>query len=272
MKLLIKLCILFYFYVDCVKAWGPIGHNLTAKIAYELLNDNSKEMLKNYSSIRNEYEFESLANWADNIKNTKEYSWSYNLHFCDIYSPVLERCQINYTLDCVDERCIISAINNFTNNLRENFYDKDSLSFIIHFLGDIFQPFHIGYLDDLGGNKIRVKFDNISTNLHAVWDEHIINKNIKELGSVELFEKDIKKYLKIITLSYPLDPLYFAQNSLNILCHQGLYFDNGELIKNNHNLTNFYYYFNLSVIKSRIALGAYYLSEIINNIYGNNNY
>ena len=265
MKTLIFLIGQLFYLVNC---WGAIGHNLTARIGYDLLNDNTKKLLSECQSINNVDDFESLANWADHAKFTKEYSWSYDLHFCDVYSEPIKRCKLDYKLDCVDERCIISAINNFTKNLHDNYRDRVSLSFIIHFLGDIFQPFHIGYLSDLGGNKIRVIFDKHSTNLHAVWDDYIINKKITESrNDIYVFENEIKHNLNNINKMYPLDPLIFAQNSLSTLCNLGLYYDNDTLISNNHTLSNNYYIKNIEIIKDRISYASYYLSKIINNIY-----
>src|SRR5215831_14134107 len=49
------------------------------------------------------------------------------------------------------------------------------LKLLIHFVGDIHQPFHVGHREDLGGNKVKVTWFNVSTNLHSVWDEQLIN-------------------------------------------------------------------------------------------------
>ena len=49
------------------------------------------------------------------------------------------------------------------------------LKLLIHFAGDIHQPFHVGHREDLGGNKIKVTWFNAQTNLHAVWDDQLIN-------------------------------------------------------------------------------------------------
>lgn len=270
-----KLFLIFIFILSntyVANGWGAIGHNLTARIAYELLNSNTKDLLNSYQNIKNLDQFEGLANWADRVKFTQEYSWSYNLHFCDVYATPLSRCFIDYKLDCVDDRCIISAINNYTEILRENMNNKDSLSFLIHFLGDIFQPFHIGYIEDLGANKIKINFDKHKTNLHAVWDDYIINKRVNELGSILSFKNEIKEKLNEIDKSYPLDPLIFSDTSLKTICNFNLYYDKGELIKNNDNISESYYLQNLEIIKNRIAYAAFYLCQILNDIYNNTIY
>ncbi len=49
------------------------------------------------------------------------------------------------------------------------------LRLLIHFVGDVHQPMHIGRRQDLGGNRVRVNWFNTPTNLHAVWDESLVN-------------------------------------------------------------------------------------------------
>ena len=49
------------------------------------------------------------------------------------------------------------------------------LRLLIHFIGDAHQPMHTGRREDLGGNRVRVSWFNTPTNLHAVWDESLVN-------------------------------------------------------------------------------------------------
>jgi nuclease S1 len=49
------------------------------------------------------------------------------------------------------------------------------LKLLIHLVGDIHQPLHIGLKSNLGGNRIRVQWFNTPSNLHSVWDESLIN-------------------------------------------------------------------------------------------------
>jgi hypothetical protein len=41
-------------------------------------------------------------------------------------------------------------------------------------VGDIHQPLHAGYRDDLGGNKYQVQFEGHGSNLHRVWDSGLL--------------------------------------------------------------------------------------------------
>ena len=44
---------------------------------------------------------------------------------------------------------------------------------VIHLLGDIHQPMHIGHASDLGGNRWTVNYFGRDTNLHSVWDHSL---------------------------------------------------------------------------------------------------
>ena len=46
---------------------------------------------------------------------------------------------------------------------------------IVHIIGDLHQPMHVGRLSDLGGNRVKVMWFNESTNLHAVWDDKLVD-------------------------------------------------------------------------------------------------
>ena len=46
---------------------------------------------------------------------------------------------------------------------------------LIHLIGDIHQPFHVGCCDDRGGNNVKVKWFGDGSNLHRVWDSDMID-------------------------------------------------------------------------------------------------
>jgi hypothetical protein len=52
----------------------------------------------------------------------------------------------------------------------------EALKFLVHLVGDLHQPLHVGKREDLGGNRVNVRWFRgaESTNLHAVWDDHMI--------------------------------------------------------------------------------------------------
>ena len=55
---------------------------------------------------------------------------------------------------------------------------------LIHFIGDLHQPLHIGLAEDRGGNDFKVQWHYEDTNLHSVWDSKMIDRY--DMGYQEL--------------------------------------------------------------------------------------
>ena len=55
----------------------------------------------------------------------------------------------------------------------------NALKYLVHLVGDVYQPLHAGYLDDKGGTKYQLQAFKKGSNLHALWDSGLI-KNMTE--------------------------------------------------------------------------------------------
>ena len=61
----------------------------------------------------------------------------------------------------------------------ENSLEADKifyLKLLVHLIGDLHQPMHVGRLEDKGGNDIQLQWFREGTNLHKVWDSNMINE------------------------------------------------------------------------------------------------
>ena len=47
--------------------------------------------------------------------------------------------------------------------------------FLIHLVGDLHQPLHVGRAEDLGGNRIQILWFDRPTNLHSFWDNAFVD-------------------------------------------------------------------------------------------------
>jgi len=57
------------------------------------------------------------------------------------------------------------------------------LAFVCHFVGDVHQPLHVGYLFDIGANEFLVSFLGQQTNLHHTWDTEMIGLWLKRTST-----------------------------------------------------------------------------------------
>jgi hypothetical protein len=160
--------------------WGYDGHMVVAQVAQTRLNEYAAAQV---DARLGGASMASVASWADGLRNFPEYACATPLHYAD--TPV-GACDYVHERDCHNDICVVGAISNFTSQLLGDLpghNQTEAVQFLIHFLGDIHQPLHQGYLDDLGGNRISVKWYGAATNLHAVWDYNMIDSIESVLGS-----------------------------------------------------------------------------------------
>ena len=250
-------------------AWGAHGHNITAELAYGLLTPATIQRLHRDFNIRTMEEFRRIANYADEIKSHHEYAWSYELHYTDVDAVPRTRCVLNLTMDCVGDRCVVGAVRNYTQRLG-NGSEIDDLWFLVHFIGDIFQPFHMGYASDRGGNTIHVIYPSAEshletkhTNLHAVWDTHMIEQAVLETGG-----GDVEEFVRTIPIHHYTNHFNTAEevgnDSLGLLCSRRLYMDGGILLKDGATLSPEYYNTNIQTVIDQLAYSAHYMAYVLN--------
>lgn len=150
-------------------SWGQKGHDTVCFIAENHLTPATKAAV---DSILDGKSIVYYANWLDNASNTPEYSYSKTWHYKNIDAD--ETFDNAHILDSGD---IVRAIREQTAVLQDkNATEADhalALKMIIHLLGDIHQPMHMGHRSDRGGNQWTVKFFRSPGNLHSVWDSKL---------------------------------------------------------------------------------------------------
>ncbi len=154
-----------------VSAWGRDGHRAVCLIAWDAIDDPSRQQIKNLLDIETREQFADDCNWADDIRRDRGETASW--HFMDA-SPGKD---IHMGRDCPANKCVVGQIERTTALLRgpaSKQEKAEALKFLAHFVGDLHQPLHIAVAGDQGGNNIRVRFQGKLTNLHSVWDSRIL--------------------------------------------------------------------------------------------------
>lgn len=146
--------------------WGQKGHDTTVFIAENHLTPTAKAQVEKLLDGKSMVYY---ANWLDNASHTPEYAYSKTWHYKNIDDGItFENAPL---LDTGD---IVRAVSEQAGVLQDpNASDEQkqlALKMVIHFLGDIHQPMHMGHASDIGGNRWMVKYFNRDTNLHSLWD------------------------------------------------------------------------------------------------------
>jgi hypothetical protein len=166
---------LFLFVPFCSMAWGTLGHRIVGQIADSYLTKNTKREI--YKILGTE-SIAMSSNWADFIKSDPAYKYLDPWHYINLKSGLSETQIKDYlAIDTITDA--YTKINWLTSQLKNKNLEADKkifyLRFLIHLVGDIHQPLHIGRFEDLGGNKIKVNWFKETTNLHSVWDSKLID-------------------------------------------------------------------------------------------------
>lgn len=150
--------------------WGQKGHDTVTSIATRHLTPATAKAV---DSLLDGKSIVYYANWLDNASHTPEYAYSRTWHYRNIDA---DKTYDNAPL--LKEGDIVRAIENCTDTLRSEKTSKEqkalSLKMVIHLLGDIHQPMHMGHASDRGGNKWYVKYFKSATNIHTVWDSRLV--------------------------------------------------------------------------------------------------
>lgn len=165
-------------------AWGPVGHRITGQIAQDNVSGQTRARIE---QILGTEELPEASTWPDEQRSNPDEFWqrtSYPWHFVTL--PVGQSPE---QLEHPPEGDAATALRAFTATLRDPAASRDdkalALRFVVHIVGDLHQPLHVGKPGDRGGNDVKVKWfdDPVVQNLHWVWDEGMIRR--QELSFTE---------------------------------------------------------------------------------------
>ena len=151
-------------------SWGQKGHDVTCAIAERHLTKKAKKQI---SEILDGKSIIYWANWMDNASHTPEYRYSSSWHYKNIDADeTYENSQLNEHGD------VVRAIDEQIAALKSGKLSKEeqalSLKFLVHLMGDIHCPMHMGHRSDKGGNRWQIQYFGSGRNLHSIWDSGVI--------------------------------------------------------------------------------------------------
>jgi hypothetical protein len=162
-------------------AWWEYGHQTVAAIAWLNVSPRTRAEIDRLLRQARLLEtptcpartIEQAAVWPDCIKTLGDrFSYASSWHYADV-----DICHpFDPTPACRDGNCVIAQIErnlrllaNRSLPVRERIF---ALAFVVHLVGDLHQPLHVGEHGDSGGNQINARYGAIGgrLNLHSIWD------------------------------------------------------------------------------------------------------
>jgi S1/P1 Nuclease len=242
-------------------AWGSNGHRIIGEIADRHL---SKKAKKNLQAILGNESIAISSNWADFIKSDTAMNYLGSWHYINVKQGLNAKEFENYlTKDTGTDaftklNFIISELKNKSLNLeKKQFY----LKLLIHFIGDIHQPMHVSRAEDQGGNRIKVHWFNEPSNLHAVWDDKIIEYQklsyTEYVANINFVEKNTEKEWQ----QQPMHSWFFESYTISAKLYEGI-------TQPDQKLSYKYNYDHIETLNQQLLKGGVRLAGVLNVLFG----
>lgn len=256
-KSILVLCAIFYASISFAgNDWGKTGHRTTGEIAEKHL---SKKAQKAIAELLEGQSLAFVANYADDIKSDPAYRKYNPWHYVNIDPKDNEyvREKANKAGDLLQAIEKSIAVLKDKNASREDkqFY----LKMLVHFMGDLHQPFHVGRGADKGGNDIQVRWFNDGSNIHRVWDSQMIDSYQMSYSELAENRKELtREELKEMEAGQLLDWVYESREMANVL------YDSVEI---GEKLGYEYMYKWFPTVREQLQKGGVRLAKVLNEIY-----
>ncbi len=235
-------------------AWGPTGHRATGLVAEKYL---SKKAKKELMRILNGQSLAMASTWMDEIRSDSTYDYMSDWHWVTIQDgQTYDQSVKNPNGDIIQtlER-IIAELKSKKLSAEE---ETKHIRILIHLVGDIHQPLHVGGGNDRGGNDIKVSWFRTDSNLHRVWDSDMIDDT--HLSYTELGESLEKPDAAKIKSWQKMSVRDWANESMG---YRGRVYSYG-----NGKLGYRYAYENFDIVRQRLLQAGTRLAGVLNEIYG----
>jgi hypothetical protein len=183
-KVLAALAALAVLIPSPALAWGKTGHRVVAAIADTQLSGLARAQIERI--LGRGQSLADVANWPDEMRSAPGEFWRKTAppwHYVTLNGIIYDHAP--------PEGDALEALGRFSKTLQDptaSLADKQlALRFIVHIVGDLHQPLHVGKCCDRGANEVKVTWFGKPTNLHAVWDSQLPDE--EQLSFSELADK-----------------------------------------------------------------------------------
>lgn len=250
----ILLPVLMVFFITNVFGWGQTGHRVTGRIAERYLNKKAKKELQR---ILKGQSLAMASTWMDEIRSDSTYDYTSDWHWVTILDgQTYEQSVKNPKGDVIMtiERLIAELK---TRKLSEK-QEAEYIKMLIHLIGDIHQPLHVGGGNDRGGNDVKVMWFRVDSNLHRVWDSDMIDDtrlSFSELAESldQPTEQQLSKWQKSSVRDWANESVEFRK--------QAYQYDRTKLGYE-------YSYNHFHLVRERLLHAGVRIAAVLNEIYG----
>lgn len=237
------------------RLWGKTGHRVVGDIAADHLTPEAREAV---DRVLGPTSIAIASTWMDKIRSDPDYDHTHDWHWVTIPDGMTyEETEKNPNGDIINAlRTFIQELKSGTLSAEE---EKEKLKMVIHLVGDIHQPLHVGTGEDRGGNQTEVEWFNEPSNLHRVWDSEMIDDT--KLSYTEFSDainhptdEQIAKWQNSGVLDWAYEAMELRKQVYNL--------------PDDHQLSYRYQYENRDLLDRQLLKGGVRLAGVLNKIYG----
>lgn len=255
MKKVVSMLLLALLVSGKAFAWGANGHRVVGLVAEQHLSCKAKKKIKNLLQGNSLAE---VATWMDEIKSDTAYNHTHDWHWVTIPdNEKYEQAPKNPKGDLLAKLDELTKILKDKNRSEKE--KQESLKYLVHLVGDLHQPLHVGRGDDTGGNAIKVDWFGKPSNLHRVWDSDMIE--FQDLSFTELAcflgkpeKKQIREWQSTSFRDWAYESMTYRNQVYNLPADKKLSYK--------------YSYQNFGTVEHRLLQAGIRLAGILNQIYG----
>jgi hypothetical protein len=216
------------------RAWGELGHEVTALIAYHHLTASARTaldaLLASDDDTLTKADFASRANWADKYRSGHRETAAWHFIDIEIDHPDMSTACFGFPALAAGQPasqgpaqdCIVNKIEQFSAELQNRSTQPAerllALKFLIHFIGDLHQPLHAADHEDRGGNCVALSpSPGEDKNLHAYWDVGAVaalGRSAPEIAArlnADITSEDLKSWTRGDARTWALESFELAR-------------------------------------------------------------
>lgn len=241
-------------------AWGMLGHRIVGEIAHRHLSAKAK---KNIQKILGNESMAIASNWPDFVKSDPSFDYLDTWHYVNLKEG-LTRQQVETHLQQDTSTNAYTKINFLVTELKKDLTQEKKaqyLKILIHLIGDIHQPMHVGRPEDLGGNRIRVEWFNQPSNLHRLWDSQLIEYQQLSYTEYVMAIDHVTKSQSKIWQQEPMTQWFFESYQIADQLYK-------ELKQPQEKLGYRYNFDHVQTLNERLLKGGVRLAGVLEEIFG----
>lgn len=235
--------------------WGKTGHRVVGSIADTYLSKKAKRKI---AKLLHRESLAFVSTVPDEIKSDKRFqdfsTWHYvNMPFDQTYQESKKS----------EKGDLVTGIDFCIKTIKDENVSEDDKAFylkmLIHLIGDLHQPMHIGLEEDRGGNDIKLQWFYKDTNLHAVWDSKMIDDysmSFSELANNAAYLS--KDEVKAIQKGTVVDWVNETQQLTKIIYAS---------VEPGENLRGEYNYLHFEKVRTQLQKGGIRLAKVLNDLF-----